>query len=166
MYPYSLREEREPRKDMLEIAAAVTATAILFACALSDLPRLTHTLRDSQAQEREQNRQFMGQLQTRNNAVEAELAKVTQLLESTRSELAALTKGHGTLGTQVTTATARLRQLESTVQQTSERVAKFGDPGALQQIAKQRDEAMAQSKQSEDQIRQLTLKLQKAGVYP
>jgi hypothetical protein len=59
-----------------------------------------------------------------------------------------------------------VQQLEATVRQTSERMVKFTGSDALQKIAKERDDALAQTKQSDEQVRQLTLKLQKAGVYP
>jgi septal ring factor EnvC (AmiA/AmiB activator) len=174
MIPYCMREEQEPRKNTLEIVAAVVAMGILVACAFSDAPRLHLTTPAArEAREREQNRQSFAelqattrQLQTRNDAMQAELAKTTRLLESTRSNLAGLTEGHNALNTQVATTAAKLQQFETTVQQTSERMAKFSESAVLQRITKERDDAISQSKQSQDQIRQLTLKLQKAGVYP
>jgi DNA repair ATPase RecN len=169
-----MREESEPRKDRLEIAATVAAAVILVTCAISNVPRLNQTTRAGQAaMEREQDKQSIAQLQmatnqlkARNEAVGTELTQITRLLENTRSELASLTAGHNSLGTQVTTTAGKVQQLEATVRQTSERMVKFTGSDALQKIAKERDDALAQTKQSDEQVRQLTLKLQKAGVYP
>jgi septal ring factor EnvC (AmiA/AmiB activator) len=161
-----MREEQEPGRNVLEILAAVAAMAILVVCAISGLSGLGLTMHADQAKAREQNNRSIAQLQTRDNALETDLANMARLLQTFRSDLAKLAAGHDTLGTQVTTTAAKLKQLEATVQQTGGRVANSGDAAALQQVAKQRDEALAQSKLSDDQIRQLTLKLQKAGVYP
>jgi predicted nuclease with TOPRIM domain len=173
MYPYCMRDVHEPRKNILEIVAAVVAMAILGACAISGLPRQTQTTNASQVEERPLDKQALSmlqttahELQTRDDAVEAKLAKITQLLESTRSDLAMLTEGHNKLGTEVATTTAKLQQLETTVQQTNGRMAEFSESGTVPQLIKQRDEAITQSKQSDDEVRQLTLKLQRAGVYP
>ena len=47
------------------------------------------------------------------------------------------------LGTQVTTTAARLQQLETTLQQAREQMAKFDGSGALEKIVQQRDKALA-----------------------
>jgi hypothetical protein len=172
--PYAMREESEPRRDSLETAAAVAALVILITCVISSAPRVAQMARGGQSvQERQQDKQALAELQTtatqlkaRNEALGAELAQVTRLLESTRSNLARLTEGHNALGVQVTTTAAKLQQLETTVQQAREQMAKFDGAGTLEKIVQQRDQAVAQSKQSDEQVRQLTLKLQKAGVYP
>jgi chromosome segregation ATPase len=169
-----MREESEPRRDSLETAAAVAALVILMTCVISSAPRVAQMARGGQStQERQQDKQALAELQTtanqlkaRNETMGAELTRVTQLLESTRSNLARLTAEHTSLGTQVTTTAAKLQQLETTVQQAREQMAKFNGAGAMEKIVQQRDQALAQSKQSDEQIRQLTLKLQKAGVYP
>ncbi|MCU0917777.1 MAG: hypothetical protein MUC88_24925 [Planctomycetes bacterium] len=165
MYPYSLREEPEPRKEIFEIVVAAVTVAILVACALSDLSVLSQMTPGSATHAREQTRQSLAQVQTRNEALTAELTKVSQRLESTRSDLTKLTEAYNKLGTLATATTTRLNQLETMVQQANERMAKINESAAVQQIAKQRDEAIVRSKQSDDQVRQLTLRLQKAGIY-
>lgn len=174
MLPYGMREESEPRRDKVETATAVAAIVILITCVISSAPRVAQVTRGGQStQERQQDKQSLADLQTtanqlkaRNEALGTELAQVTRLLESTRSNLARLTEGHNSLSTQVTTTAAKLQQLETTVQQASEQMAKFDGAGALEKIVEQRDTALARSKQSDEQVRQLTLKLQKAGVFP
>lgn len=174
MVPYSMREAREPRKDVLEVVAAVLAFIVVLACAVSDVPRLYLTTPAARAvKERESNRQSFAQLQTaarelqaRDEALQAELAKITRLLETTRSNLANLTEGHGALSTRVTATATKLQQFETTVNQTNERLTKFSESAVLERVTKERDDATTHAKQSDDQIRQLTLKLQKAGIYP
>jgi len=179
VYSYHMREAQDPRKETLEIAAAVVAVVVLVVCAISSVPRFSQTAqagpgaKEQVAQERQQNEQSLAELQTalrqlqvRNTSLEADVVKIARSLESNRSELAGLKEEHSTLGTQVAATASRLQQLEATVQQTNERLAKAGDSPVLHKVAKERDDALAQAKQSNDQVRQLTLKLQKAGVYP
>ncbi len=143
------------------------------ACALSDAPRPSLATPMVQEKEVQHNRQLIAELQTalqqfqtRSKAVETDFAANARLLQDLRAELASLKKGHNALETQVTTTAAKLQQLETAVQETSKRLANGVDPKALLQATKERDEALAQSKQSDDQVRQLTLKLQKAGLFP
>jgi septal ring factor EnvC (AmiA/AmiB activator) len=174
MVPYSLREARELRKDMLEVAAASVALVVVLVCAVSNVPRLYLTTPAARAaKEREVNRQSFAQLQAatrelqaRDEAVQAELAKITRLLETTRSNLANLTEGQGALNARVAATAAKLQQFETTVHQTNERLTKFSESAVLEQLTKERDDAVTRADQSDDQVRQLTLKLQKAGIYP
>jgi septal ring factor EnvC (AmiA/AmiB activator) len=173
MIPYCLREEHESRTSRLEIGAAVAGMIILAACAIADVPRPSRTMPAGRGKEQEHSRQSLAelqmttqQLQARNNAVEAEMTTLTRLLQGVRAELAGLKEGHDSLEVQVTTTATKLQKLETTVQQTSERVANSVDPKVLLQVTKERDEALAQSKQSDDQVRQLTLRLQRAGLFP
>jgi septal ring factor EnvC (AmiA/AmiB activator) len=176
MVPYCLREEHESRTTRLEIGAAVAGIVILAACAIADVPRPSRTTPVGRGKEQVQSRQSLAklaevqmatqQLQARNNAVEAELVTLTGLLQSVRAELAGLKEGHDSLEAQVTTTATKLQKLETTVQETSERVANSVDPKVLLQVTKERDEALTQSKQSDDQVRQLTLRLQRAGLFP
>jgi septal ring factor EnvC (AmiA/AmiB activator) len=174
MIPYGMREKQELGKNVLEVAAAVVAIAFLVACAYTDAPRLSLATPAARAvREREQNRQSLAelqaatqQLQTRNEALQAELAKMMGLLENTRSGLSRLAESHNSLGSQVATTSARLQQFETAMQQANERLSQFSESAVLQRITKERDEAIAQTKEREDQVRQLTLKLQKVGVYP
>ncbi len=173
MVPYCMSEGQESRKNMLEIGVAVVGVIIAAACALSDAPRPGLTTPVVQGKEEEHRGQLIAELQTalqqlqaRNTAVEAEMVAINRLLQGVRSELAGVKEGHNSLETQVTTTDAKLQKLETAVRQTSERVANSVDPKALLQVTKERDAALAQTKQSDDQVRQLTLKLQRAGLFP
>jgi septal ring factor EnvC (AmiA/AmiB activator) len=168
-----MREGQESRKIVLEVVVAVVGIIVAAACALSDAPRPSLAMPVLQVKEQKHQGQLiaeiqtaMQQLRTRNTAVETETVAITRLLQGIQAELASLKEGHTALQTQVTTTVAKLQQLETAIQQTNKRVANSVDPKALLQVTKERDEALAQSKQSDDQVRQLTLKLQKAGVFP
>jgi membrane-bound lytic murein transglycosylase len=173
MYPYCMREANEPRKNMLEIGAAVAGMIILAACAISDVPRPRLTTPVARTKEPAHSgpsatemQTATQQLQMRDSAIEADVAAMARLLQGVKAELAGLKEGHSTLATQVTTTVAKVQQLETAVQQSSERLANTVDPKVLLQATKERDEALAQSQQSDEQVRQLTLKLQRAGLYP
>lgn len=172
--PFSMREEPQPGRERLEIAAALAAAAILIACVVSNVPYVNQTTPGARAAKaRQQDRQSIVQLQTatrdlqtRNEALEAQVAKMSRLLESTRSEVAKLTEGQSSLNEQMVAATAKVQQLDATVRQSNERLIKFSESDTLQKLSKERDEALARSKDGDNQIRDLTLKLQKAGIYP
>lgn len=171
MYPYYMRDELQPRKDLVEVVAAIAAMVVLVACTMSNGPRLNSTTVAAEAQERDQQaiaelQTMVHQLQLRNEASETQQVKTARLLQTTQSDVARLTQGHDTLSTQIAGTTAKMQQLETAVQQTTERMAKLGDSGVLQKISQERDDALARTKQKDDQVRQLTLKLQKAGIYP
>ncbi len=171
---YYMREESQPRRRWLEIGAAVAAAIILIICMISSVPYVNETTRGARlAKEREQDRQALTQLlattrqlQARNQAAETQLANVTRLLEGARSDVSKLTEGHGTLRTQVATTTAKVQQLDTVVHQNSEELAKISGTDIVRKITKERDEAITRSKSSDSQVRDLTLKLQRAGIYP
>lgn len=170
MLPYYMREEATPGKAKLEIAAAVVAIGLLVVCAMVRAPRLNLTTPAAQAARAQEQtlqslaefRATLGQLQTRNEAAAAQLADVTSQLKSTRSDLAK----YNTLGTQVASTTSKVQELETSVRQTADRLAKFSESAVLQKVTKERDEAVTEAKARGDQVRQMTLALQKAGIYP
>jgi len=173
MVPYYMREEHQSHKNTVEIGAAAAGMILLALCAISDVPRrspptpvVRATAPESGGRSLADLQTTLQQLQARNSAVEAETTSIARLLQGLRSEWAGLKEGHSSLEAQVTTTVAKLQKLETAVQQMSERIAKGVDPKALLQVTKERDEALAQTKQSDDQVRQLTLKLQRAGLYP
>jgi hypothetical protein len=80
--------------------------------------------------------------------------------------LASLTEGQKGLEARATTTATRLQQFEITVHQTNDRLTQFSESQVLERITKERDNALLQARQGDDQIRKLTLQLQRAGVYP
>ncbi len=174
MYPYYMREVPEPGENGLEIVAAVAAIVLLLACTMSNMSRPNQTAAAvPTAGAQEQDRQAIAdlhtttsQLQVRNEAIEAQMTEMAHRSESTRSAVAKLAEDHTALSTQVTATTAKMRQLEAAVRQATARAANGVDPNTVQKITKERDEALTQAKERGDQVRQMTLALQKAGVHP
>lgn len=173
MNPYCVGEADEARRNKLEIGAAAAGMIILAACAIAEVPRPQPITPVARTQESARTgpptaelHSAMQQLQMRDGALEADVATVARLLQGVKTELAGLKQEHSTLEAQVTTTVAKLQKLETAVQQSSARLANAVDPKVLLQATKERDEALAQSRQSDEQVRQLTLKLQKAGLFP
>jgi len=60
-----------------------------------------------------------------------------------------------------------VQELEGRLQDSKTLAGKLKEYAALQErLQKERDEAVRQAQEAADRIRELTLKLQRAGVYP
>lgn len=105
-------------------------------------------------------------VQKNNVTLREEAAKTSQTLEQTRSELEALTKERDTLVAQVAAANAKVQELDSKLQTTGLEAAKLKEFLSLQEVQKERDEAADRAQEAEDRIRELTLQLHRAGVWP
>ncbi len=99
-------------------------------------------------------------------ALRTQAVETGQLLEQTRSELAALTQERDALLAQIADANARLRELDNRLLTTHMETAKLKEFLSLQEIQKERDEAAEKATKAEDRIRELTLQLHRAGVWP
>jgi chromosome segregation ATPase len=106
------------------------------------------------------------QLEAKNNEVQKELVMMGPILERAASDTAWLQEGYDALSTRVATATTRLGDLDRLLGQTQAQTAEVGEFLSLHKILKQRDEAMEQAERNAEEIRDLTLKLHRAGVYP
>jgi hypothetical protein len=100
-------------------------------------------------------------LEARNNEVQKELAMIEPLLERTASDSIWLQQGYDALST-----TARLSDVDRILKQTEAQTAEVGEFLSLHKIITQRDEAKEEAERNAEQIRDLTLKLHRAGVYP
>jgi uncharacterized phage infection (PIP) family protein YhgE len=104
--------------------------------------------------------------QQANASLHAEVAESGQLLEQARSELAALTQERAALVAQVAAANEKVRELDNKLQTTGLEAAKLKEFLSLQEIQKERDDAAERAAKAEDRIRELTLALHRAGVWP
>lgn len=105
-------------------------------------------------------------LETRNNEVQKELAVVGPVLERAASDMTWLLQGYDALSTQVATTTTRLGDVDRILDQTQAQTAEVGEFLSLHRIITQRDEAKEEAERNAEQIRDLTLRLHRAGVYP
>ncbi len=101
-----------------------------------------------------------------NASLRAEAAETSQLLEQARCELAALKQERDTLIGQVAVANEKVRELDSRLQTTGLEAAKLKEFLSLQETQKERDDAAERAKKAEDRIRELTLQLHRAGIWP
>ncbi|HPC93796.1 MAG TPA: hypothetical protein PLU87_02555 [Sedimentisphaerales bacterium] len=101
-----------------------------------------------------------------NASLRAEVAETSRLLEQARSELAVLKQERDTLIGQLAVANEKVRELDGKLQTTGLEAAKLKEFLSLQDIQKERDEAAERAKKAEDRIRELTLQLHRAGVWP
>lgn len=170
MPTYCVRERERAGGDNLERALGVVILLVLAACGLANVPMPSRaTVEDiSVGLRRDQVRAAEIQdLRTRNGSLEAELRKLAKSLETTRSDFTSFRQVHDTLIAQVATATAKLQEFEGKFQDTKTQAAKMSEFASLQeQLKKERDEAMTQAKDAAERVRELTLRLQRAGVYP
>lgn len=99
-------------------------------------------------------------------ALREQVEQTTQALEQMRVELETLTKERDTLVSQVAAANAKVQELDGKLQTTGLEAAKLKEFLSLQDIQKERDEAAERAKEAEDRIRELTLELHRAGIWP
>ncbi len=99
-------------------------------------------------------------------ALRTQAAQTEQLLDKVRSELDALMQERDALVAQVAVANQRVQELETRLQTTHLEAARLKEFLSLQEIKKERDEAMDKATKAEDRIRELTLQLHRAGVWP
>lgn len=170
MPTYCVREKEQTGGDSLERALGILILLMLAACGLANVPMPSRaTVEDiSVGLRRDRVRAAEIQdLRTRNGSLEAELRKLATSLETTKSDFASFRQVHDTLIAQVAAATAKLQEFENKFQDTKTQAAKISEFASLQeQLKKERDEALAQAKDAAERVRELTLRLQRAGVYP
>jgi chromosome segregation ATPase len=153
---------------------AIALSAIALFVATMAAPRLSRSVtRDELAVANADKTRRISRLVTALTAVEKdatalreEVTQTNQSLEEMRSELETLTKERDTLVAQVAAANAKVQELDGKLQTTGMEAAKLKEFLSLQEIQKERDEAAERAKEAEDRIRQLTLELHRAGVWP
>lgn len=101
-----------------------------------------------------------------NVSLRAEVTETARFLEQVRCELATLKQERDTLIGQVAVANEKVRELDSRLQTTGLEAAKLKEFLSLQETQKERDDAAERAKKAEDRIRELTLQLHRAGVWP
>ena len=99
-------------------------------------------------------------------ALETEFNAAKLALEKAQSQMSALKADRDALVTQVATATEKARHLESELAAARQETGKPQQTPQLDQLTKERDEAIARAKRAEERNRQLTLELHRAGIWP
>ncbi|MEN6423831.1 MAG: hypothetical protein ABFD90_17755 [Phycisphaerales bacterium] len=170
MHTYRIGKSERNGKSSEETIVGIAALILLVACGLASVPapgRVT-SMEPSLSFHRERlHATQIEKLQTRDSKLEEEIRKLSKTLENTRADLASFRQVHDTLITQVGTTTSTVQDLEARLQESKVQAGKLKEYTALQeQLKKERDEAVSQARDAAERIRELTLKLQRAGVYP
>jgi chromosome segregation ATPase len=163
----------EEKSSLFEGAIGAVGAVIVFASTLS-APRLSVNMsREELARDGVQKTQRIEVLQTwlktaqqGNDSLRAQLASTGSLLEEARAEIGSLTEERNGLKTQVASKTGQLKEVDGQLQELKQEMAKFKEFISFQQVAGERDEALDRAKKAEERIRELTLQLNRAGVWP
>ncbi len=101
-----------------------------------------------------------------NDSLRAQLANSGSLLGKARSQMSALVEERDTLKAQAASTSRQLQDVDGQLQALKEEMAKFKEIVSLQQVADERDDALERAKKAEERIRELTLQLNREGIWP
>jgi hypothetical protein len=170
MRTYRVRERERVGYDNAETILGVLILIVLVACGLASVPMPGRVMSENDSINLRQDRQRAMEIQglrAQNRSLETELRKLAKTIETTNADFTSFRQVHDTLISQVATATAKLQEFESKFQDAKTQATKTNEYAGLQeQLKKERDEALAQAKDAAERVRELTLQLQRARVYP
>lgn len=163
----------EEKSALFEGVIVAVGMVILLAGTLS-VPPLTSTMsRAELVEDRAEKTQRIVALQRsletarqENESMQTQLTAAHSLLEEVRSEIDALTVERDLLETKVAATTSQLQDVNAQFQELKREMAQFKELVSLQELAGQRDEALQRAKRAEERIRDLTLQLNRAGIWP
>jgi septal ring factor EnvC (AmiA/AmiB activator) len=170
MHTYHIRESGKSGKNCEETILGIVVLVLLVVCGFAGVsaPSRVTSRESSVGFQRERlHATQVEQLQARDGTLETEIKKLSKALENSREDLASFRQVHDALIAQVATTTNKVRELEGSLQDSRTQMGRLKEYAAMQeQLQKERDEAVSQAKDAAERIRELTLKLQRAGVYP
>lgn len=168
------------RLSKLEVSVAALSGLIVFIATLTG-PRFSHGVsRDGLViANARRERQItgleaaLGTAREKGEALETQLVDAGRQLEQVRSELAAVTQQREALDIQLATSGEKVGKLEAKLLTTSEEAAKLKELLSLHEVTQERDtakareeEAKVRAEKAEERIRELTLQLHRAGLWP
>ena len=156
-----------------EEAGAGLAILIVLICTVAG-PRLNHgptreQLAKAYVSGHRHIVQLQSSLQTAQGNIEAqktELTKASSSCGQLQQQTHSLQKERGTLKDQITEDEAKIKDLEGQLQTTRAEVAKLNDLITRDDTGKKLDAALTRATKAEDRIRELTLQLHNAGIWP
>ncbi len=113
--------------------------------------------------------QLQSSLQTaegRLKAQKAELATASNSVTGLQARVNALTKERDAASKQTSDEAARIKDLETQLQAAKAEVAKLKNDAVQEDMSKKLDAAVARANKAEDRVRELTLQLHNAGIWP
>lgn len=168
------------RLSRFEVSVAALSGLIVFIATMTG-PRLSHGVsRDGLAVVNARQGRQITQLevaletaQERGKTLEIQLAEAGLQVQQVRSELAAMTEQREALGVQLAASAKKVGALEAQLRTANEEAAKLTELLSLHEVTQERDtakareeEAKARAEKAEERIRELTLQLHRAGVWP
>ncbi len=163
----------EEKSSVFENVTAAVGVVIVLASTLSG-PRLASNMsREELAKDGARKAQRLEMLQTwlntaqqGNESLRAQLASANSRLEKAHAEINVLTEECSGLKTQLASATGQLQDVSGQLQELKQEMAKFQEILSVQQVADERDDALERAKKAEERVRDLTLQLNRAGIWP
>jgi peptidoglycan hydrolase CwlO-like protein len=157
----------------LEQIGTGLAILLIFVCTIG-APAMNHGLSKEQlakayARSNRHVMQLQASLQTAQGHIESQKADLIQAnssFEKTKERLEALQKERDTLKGLVDEGAAKVKDIQSQLQTAQVELAKLKNQIAKDDTVKQRDEALARATRAEDRVRELTLQLHRAGIWP
>ena len=168
-------------KGIAETILGIVVLIVLVACGLASVPLPSRVTAEqpSVSLRRDQLRAAeIQQLRDQNSSLQNELKKLSRALDNTKEDLASFRQVHDALIAQVATATAKMQDVENRIQDSKSQAKKLNEyasqqeklkseyASAEEQLKRERDEAVEQASKAAEQIRQLTLRLQRANLLP
>jgi hypothetical protein len=165
--------QAKQRLTIVEYVALGVAAGVVLICTVSNSPFSGLSVHMQELNQRQRNkilvRELSGMLNTlraENASLEDDLARAGRMLESKCDELAALQQQQELLNARVTETAAELRDTEGLLETASAERNRLTELLDLQKATEERDEATTRAEKAEERIRQLTLELHRAGVWP
>jgi len=161
------------RISKLEVSVAALSGIVVFVATLTG-PRLSHgvsrdTLAITNARQEQQISELQANLQAaqgRTRALQAELVEAQGQSEQLDAQVNTLKREREMLTAQLGAATEKVQALEEKLQTVDQEAAQLKELLSVQEANKERAEAEARAKKAEERIRELTLELHRAGVWP
>lgn len=154
----------------MESILGIVVLVVLLACGFASMPMTVRTAGEDISVSLRRDRQRAEELQelrNRDAGLEAEIKKLSKALESTKTDLASFRQVHDTLIAQVAVTTSQMQEVVGQIEESKGQAARLTEYAELQEkLQKERDQAVSQAKDATERVRELTLRLQKAGVYP
>jgi chromosome segregation ATPase len=163
----------EEKSSLIEGVIGAVGVVIVILSTLS-APRLSsNASREELAKDGVRKTQRIKALQTwlttaqqSNDSLRSQLVTAGSLLEKASAQINTLTAERDGLKMQVASATTQLKNVQGQFEELKEEMAKYKEILSVQQAVDERDDALERAKKAEDRIRELTLELKRAGVWP
>ena len=170
MNTYRIQEAQSNGRDNAEAILGIVVLVMLVTCGLASVPMPSRTMGEEPSISLRRDKLRAAEIQdlrTQDSSLEDELRKLSKALENTKADLTSFRQVHDTLIAQVATTTTKMQEIEGSIQDTKSQAGKLSEYAVLQErLQKERDEALGQAKDAAERVRELTLRLQRAGVYP